>query len=133
MVIPYLNFSGRCGEALDFYERVFDAQDKQVMRYKDAPPNPAFPVPKEMEDYVLHAEMTICGTRMSFSDTQRGAVQGDMISLAVDFSTPEEVTGVFHKLKEGGEVLMDLAPQFFSPMYAMVKDKFGISWQIICR
>lgn len=78
MVTPFLNFSGRCGEALDYYEKVFNAQYKRVMQYKDAPPNPAFPVPEGMENYVLHAEMVICGTKVNFSDTQQGTVQGDM-------------------------------------------------------
>jgi len=43
----------------------------------------------------------------------------------------EEVIDTFNKLKEDGEVLMELSQQFFSPMYGWVKDKFGIGWQII--
>jgi uncharacterized glyoxalase superfamily protein PhnB len=56
-----------------------------------------------------------------------------MISLAADFATADEVVQTFHQLKEGGEVLMELSPQFFSPMYGWVKDKFSVSWQLICR
>lgn len=133
MITPFINFSGRCNEAITFYERVFNGQDKRIMRYKDAPPNPDFPIPDSMKEYVLHAEMTICGTKVSFSDTQQGIIPGNMISLAINFPTVDEVQDTFHKLKEEGEILMELSPQFFSPMYGWVKDKFGISWQIICQ
>ena len=133
MITPFINFSGRCNEALTFYEEVFGGQNKRVMRFKDAPPNPDFPIPEEMSEYVLHAEMSICGTNVNFSDTQQGVVTGDMISLAVDFPTVDEVKNVFNKLKVDGEVLMELSPQFYSPMYGWVKDKFGVGWQIICR
>jgi len=132
MITPFINFSGRCNEAIEFYEKIFNGQDKCIMRFKDAPPNPDFPIPEEMKDYVLHAEMVICGTKVMFSDTQRGVVPGNMISLAVNFPTEVEVRDIFNKLKEGGEVLMELSPQFFSPLYGWVKDKFDIGWQIIC-
>ena len=133
MITPFINFSGRCNEAIDFYEKVFNGQDKLIMRYKDAPPNPDFIVPENMKEYVLHAEMTIAGTRVNFSDTQQDVVYGDIISLAVSFPTIDEVKDTFNKLKEDGEVLMELSPQFYSPMYGWVKDKYGIGWQIICK
>ena len=31
-----------CSEALTFYEKALDGQDKRIMYYKDAPPNPDF-------------------------------------------------------------------------------------------
>jgi len=132
MITPFLIFSGQCSQAIDFYERVFNGQDKRIMRFADAPPNPDFPIPDAMRGYILHAEMTIAGTKVSFSDTQQGTVPGNIISLAVNYPTAEEVTKTFNLLKEGGEVLMELSPQFFSPMYGWVKDKYGIGWQIIC-
>lgn len=132
MITPFINFTGRCNEAIEFYEKVFKGQDKRIMRFKDAPPNPDSPVPEEMKNYVLHAEMVICGTKVNFSDTQQDVVPGNLISLAVNFPTEDEVRDVYNKLKEDGEVLMELSPQFFSPLYGWVKDKFGIGWQIIC-
>jgi PhnB protein len=131
MVTPYLNFAGQAAEAIDFYEKVFNGQDKRVMRYGEAPPNPEFPIGEEQKNLVLHGEMTISGTKINFSDTQESVDEGSMISLAADFKTKEEVRRVFDKLKEGGEVLMELAPQFFSPLYGWVLDRFGVSWQVM--
>ncbi len=133
MIYPFINFQGTAGQAIAFYEKVFNCNDKRVMHYSDAPPNPSFIVPDEMKNYILHAEMTICGTRVNFSDTQENISIGGNITLALEYETPDEVLKIFNSLKEGGEVLMDCKPQFFSPMYAWVVDKFGTSWQIICR
>lgn len=132
MVEPYLYLKGKCCEAIDFYETVFGGKDKQVMRFKDMPSNPEFPVAEEMKELVVHGEITLADTRFSFSDTNEDVVPGNLISLTIRLSTPDEVTKVYNKLKDGGEILMELAPQFFSRMYGWVKDKYGVSWQLIC-
>lgn len=133
MVVPFLNFNGKCSEAIDFYEKAFNGQNKLIMRYKDAPPNPDFPILDEMKELVLHAEMTMAGTRFSFSDTLSNVIPGNIISLAATFDTVEEVVSIFNQLKIGGEVLMELEPQFYSPMYGWVKDKYGVDWQLLCK
>jgi len=43
----------------------------------------------------------------------------------------DEVTRLFNELKEGGEVIMELGQAFFSELYGMVQDKFGVIWQIL--
>ncbi len=133
MIYPFLNFSGKANEAMAFYEKVFECSDKRVMRFSDSPPNPALPITDEIKDWVLHAEMTVCGTRVNFSDTQPNTHESGHITLSAEFETPEEVQKTYELLKEGGVVLMECVPQFFSPMYAWVVDKFGIGWQIVCR
>lgn len=131
MIEPYIYLNGNCEEAIDFYEKVFEGTEKKIMYYKDMPQNPDYPVPEVLKDKVLHAEMTIYGTRVSFSDIEEKVNPSLMISLAVRFSNPDYVVGTFNQLKEGGEVFMALGKQFFSPMYGWVKDKYGISWQLI--
>ena len=36
-VQPYLNFDGRCEEALDFYKQAIGAKVGMLLRFKDAP------------------------------------------------------------------------------------------------
>jgi PhnB protein len=43
----------------------------------------------------------------------------------------DEIKRIFEELKDGGEVLMELQQTFFSELYGIVKDKFGIIWQIL--
>ena len=133
MIEPYIYFNGNAKQAIDFYERIFKGEDKQIMYYKDVPENPEFKIPDSMRERVLHSEMTISSTKVHFSDAQNEMTPGNNISFAMQFDTPQEVRDKFNALKDGGEILMELAPQFFSPMYGWVRDKFGISWQLISK
>jgi PhnB protein len=134
MIVPFLNFEGQAAAAIALYETVFDVQNKQVMYFNDLPPNADMPIPAEIQNYILHSEMTICGAKVWIGDSpEGGVVPGTMVSLSVTYTTVEEVEAAFYKLKEGGKIMIDLAPQFYSPMYAMIEDKFGVVWSLICQ
>ena len=133
MIEPYLYFNGKCSEAIDLYERIFAGKEKKVLRYSEMPFNSDDPTVGEMGELIMHAEMLINGTRVNFSDIQEKAIPGNMISLAVRFSSSDEVVHVFNQLKDGGEICMELGQQFFSTMYGCVRDKYGIGWQLICE
>jgi len=66
-----------------------------------------------------------------FSDTFPGTpyTVGDNISLAVVGKDVDELKSAFGKLKEGGNVTMELQETFWSKCYGQVQDKFGIQWQ----
>ena len=57
--------------------------------------------------------------------------EGHEGTIDVFMNSVEEVETAFQKLKEGGEVIVELGPQFFSPMYGSIKDRFGVTWQLI--
>ena len=37
---------------------------------------------------------------------------------------------LFAALSDGGKVQMPLAKTFFSPLFGMVADRFGVSWMV---
>ena len=41
-VQPYLDFNGRCDEALEFYKKALGAKVGMVMRWKDSPDKSMF-------------------------------------------------------------------------------------------
>ena len=131
MILPTIHFPGNCNEAIEFYEKAFDVTDKQVSFYRDAPPNSGIAITDDMLDLVMHASITICGTKFNCSDTQKEIVPGNMILFNVFMETENEVRNAFENLKVGGNVLVDLGPQFFSKMYGSVVDRFGVRWQLI--
>ncbi|WP_312049062.1 VOC family protein [Exiguobacterium profundum] len=53
------------------------------------------------------------------------------ISYMVTFPTSEEVDTLWGELSEGAEVLMPLDTYDFSARYGWLKDKHGVSWQIM--
>ncbi|OAB25596.1 hypothetical protein PMSD_28025 [Paenibacillus macquariensis subsp. defensor] len=127
----YINFNGNCREAVTYYAQVFGTEQPHIMAFGDTPPDPAFPLPEEAKDLVMHARLNLSGSNVMFSDTFPGMhfVVGNNISLAVVTKDIDEVKSLFDKLKEGGKVSMELQETFWSKLYGSVVDKFGIEWQ----
>ena len=48
--------------------------------------------------------------------------------MSVSGTSNDEITAYWDKLKADGEILQALAPAGWSPLYGMLKDKFGITW-----
>jgi PhnB protein len=131
MISPAIHLPGTCNEAIHFYEKVFNATNKDIAYYHDAPSDPGFDINDDMKNQVMHASLTICGTPVNFSDSQDDINPGNMICLNVFFDTKDEVCRSYDMLKEGGKVIVELGPQFFSPMYGSIEDRYGVKWQLI--
>jgi PhnB protein len=128
-VEPYLFFEGRCEEALEFYRQALGAEVTMLMRFKESP-DPAM-YPPGAEDKVMHANLRIGNTTVMASDGRcegHAAFQGFALSLSL--TDKAEAQRLFTALSEGGEVQMPLAETFFSPLFGMVVDRFGVTWMI---
>ena len=130
-VQPYLFFEGRCDEALEFYRRTLGAEVTMRMRFKEGPPSQEGMLPPGAEDKVMHASFRIGDTTLLASDGRcsgQPTFQGFSLSLTV----PDEAVArrLFTALTDGGEVRMLLAKTFFSPLFGMVADRFGVSWMV---
>ena len=132
-VQPYLNFDGRCEEAVEFYRRALGAEVTGLIRFKDSPePHAPGMVPPGAENKVMHASFRIGDTTVMASDCHSGgrpSFQGFSLSLtAADVAEAERR---FASLADGGQVQMPLTKTFFSPRFGMVADRFGVSWMVI--
>ncbi|HEX6141967.1 MAG TPA: VOC family protein, partial [Geminicoccaceae bacterium] len=129
-VQPYLFFDGRCEEAVEFYRSVLGAEVEMMMRFKDNPEPPPDPTPGHA-DKVMHTSFRIGDTTVLASDGRcqgRPSFQG--FSLSLTTSGEAEAERLFAALSDGGEVQMPLGRTFFSPLFGMVADRFGVSWMI---
>ena len=48
--------------------------------------------------------------------------------VSVRGETAEEVTGYWDRLASGATILQPIGPAAWSPLYGMLKDRFGITW-----
>ena len=55
------------------------------------------------------------------------------ISMLVNCHSEEEVQSLWNKFLEGGSALMNLDKYPWSEKYGWVKDKFGLTWQLMYR
>lgn len=129
--VPYITLDGNTAEAVDFYLQVFGGKSKGVMRYGDMP-NPESPLPEEARNRVLHAEIEVEGNDLFFSDTFPGNPLsfGDQLAIGLLIADEPRLKAIYDRLSEGGHVSMELQKTFWSPGYAVVTDKFGITWQL---
>lgn len=118
-------------EAAEYYSEVFGTEKPQIMTFGEVPSDPKYPLPEEAKNLVMHTRLTLSGSNVMFSDTFPGMPfnVGNNISLAIVSKDMEEVKSLFHRLKEGGKVGMELQETFWSKCYGSVTDKFGIEWQ----
>jgi PhnB protein len=131
-VQPYLNFNGRCQEAIDFYKRALGAEVQMVMHFKDCPEPQQGMITPENKDKVMHAALKIGDSTVFASDGRcAGAANFQGISLSLDAKNEAEAKRLFGALADGGQVQMPLAKTFFSPSFGMVADRFGVNWMVI--
>ncbi len=132
VVQPYLFFSGRCEEALNFYQKAIGAKLGMVLRFDQSPD----PVPDGMlqpgfEKKIMHSEFTVGDLKLMASDGCNDKGRFDGFSLALSVTTEEDAHRVFDALADGGEVRMPLMKTFWSPCYGQVTDRFGVQWMVM--
>ena len=126
---PSLMFSGTCGEAFRRYASLFGGDIVLMLTYGESPAKSQ--VPDDWHEKVWFARLRaggldITGGDLASSETPSG------FSMVIDVANAAEADRVFAGLADGGEVLMPLQATHWSPRYGVVRDPFGIRWEINC-
>jgi PhnB protein len=132
-VEPYLNFDGRCEEAIQFYKSALGAEVTMLMRFKDSPEPPAPGMcPPGAENKVMHASLRIGDTTVMASDCHsQGKPEFKGISLSITAANDAEAERLFAAISNGGKVNLPLAKSFFSSRFGVATDRFGVTWMIV--
>lgn len=129
---PYLFFSGRCEEALAFYQQALDAKVLMKMHFSESPdPLPPGILQTGFENKIMHATFTIGRMTLMASDGCNDTAKFDGFRLALTVSSQECCEQAFNALAEGGTIDMPLEKTFWSPRYGQVTDKFGVGWMVM--
>jgi predicted 3-demethylubiquinone-9 3-methyltransferase (glyoxalase superfamily) len=111
---PFLWFDNQAEEAMNFYVSIFkNSKVLSITRYGDGGPIP--------EGTVMTAKFMIEGQEFVALNGGPQFTFSEAISFLVNCETQEEIDDYWEKLSEGGE---EQGPGW-------VKDKYGISWQIV--
>src|SRR5579864_3622732 len=113
-ITPFLWFDDTAEEAANFYVSLFkNSKIDAVSRYGDAGPGP--------KGKAMVVGFTLNGQQFSALNGGPMFKFTEAISFMVNCETQQEVDELWEKLSEGGE----------KGRCGWLKDKFGISWQII--
>ncbi len=120
-ITPSLLFTGsqygRAEEAIAHYSAIFkDVQQDGILHYGD---NEA----PEQVGKVKHAQIAFSGQKLMFMDSKQvhNVAFNEGVSFTIHCETQQEIDYYWDKLTEGGN----------ESMCGWLKDKFGVSWQII--
>src|SRR5690606_8575228 len=113
-ITPFLWFDDNAEEAINFYISVFEnSRIVNVSRYGDAGPGP--------KGTLVAASFVLAGQQ--FNDLNGGPLYKftEAVSFLVSCDTQEEIDKYWKVLSDGDE----------EQMCGWLKDKYGLSWQII--
>ena len=131
IIEPYLFFGGRAEEAIEFYKQALGAEVEMLMLFSDSPePVPQGVLQPGFEKKVMHASIRIAGNRIMLSDGVNDDSGFKGFSLSIALPTTSDVEKAFNALAEDGSVQMALGKTFWSPLYGMLTDRFGVSWMV---
>jgi PhnB protein len=129
MTTTHLNFRGQARDALASYQSVFGGHP-MVVTYKDAG---AVQNPAEADQVMWGQVTSDAGFSIMAYDvpSRLSYAPGEIpVFVSVRGDSADEITGYWDKLIEGATVIQDLAPSGWSPLYGMLKDKFGVTWAL---
>jgi PhnB protein len=126
----YVNYRGVCEQAFRFYEQHLGGKIMSMMSFKQLP-DPAN-VPEGREDDIVHARIEIADTVLMGADIPNAEpMRSAYLTLRVD--STEEAEKLYALLSEHGEVFMPIQESFFASRFAMLRDRFGTSWMLLCE
>ena len=125
--VTHLNFRGDARAALAFYQSVFGGQ-LTIVTYADAH---AVQNPAEAEQVMwgqVAAENGFCVMAYDVPSRLEWSAGEIPFFVSVRGADAEEIRGYWEKLAEGAAIVQALAPAGWSPLYGMLKDRFGVTW-----
>lgn len=118
-IIPSMLFVenqfGRAEEAIQFYSGIFkEASTNFISRYPEGDPN---------QGKILYSEFNLNGAEIIAMDGPGDHKYSfnEGVSLVIECDNQQEIDYYWNKLTEGGE----------KGMCGWLKDKFGVSWQVV--
>jgi len=126
-IVPFFWFANEAEEAVNFYTSCFNnSKVGTVTRYDEASAKAS----GQPKGSVLTASFQLNG--QEFIALNGGPVFKftPAISFFVNCETENEVSDLWEKFSEGGQVMMELSEYPFSKKFGWIQDKYGLSWQL---
>jgi PhnB protein len=133
---PYLVYNGNCEKAFNFYQKVFSGSDLYIARYKDTPEEAKKFFANAADEGVMHGTLklnentTIMGNDNADPSAKPSKSTSTDFYLYIDVEDPKEAIRIFNELAEAGTTILPIAQTFWSPLYGILIDEFGIYWKI---
>ena len=123
----HLNFRGDARPALEFYQSVFGGE-LVAISYQDAH-NVQDP---SQADHLMWGQLQgDNGIHLMAYDVPSSLPYDagvNSVFVSVRGKDADEISTHWNRLADGATIIQDLAPAAWSPLYGMLKDRFGVTW-----
>lgn len=133
----FLSMNGKAKEAVDFYKKHFNAEERLLVTYEDmAKRDSSLRLTDENKHYISHSVLSIGKTKVMLAeDTMDGKEKytvGNNTSLCIQSADLEEIEHFYKSLTtdERVRVIVPLSGNVFSKAYGIIEDPFGIQIQL---
>jgi len=126
-ITPFLWYDNNAEEAVNFYTSLFDnSKILTISRYDEA----GAKVSEQKPGTAMTVAFKLDGQNFTALNGGPHFKLNPSTSLFVYCESEEKIDLLYKKLSDGGFVMMPLDKYDWSPRYAWVQDKFGLSWQL---
>ncbi|MGN6112501.1 MAG: VOC family protein [Luteimonas sp.] len=132
-IVTSLSFRGQCREAFEFYAGVLGGRITAAFPYGEGPPE--MQGDAKYKDWLMHCwlevgDQALMGADMDEAWAPNIGKPKNGFDVTLHTCELDEARRWFDGLKEGGRVVMDFAPTFWSPGFGSLVDRFGIPWMV---
>lgn len=126
---PYINFRGKCREAMEFYRELLGGEIVQIFTYGES--TIAAEMPDGSGDGIMHSHLIAHGAELMGADgpPEHGEGTGN-VSVALNLDDVNEAERIFVGLAEGGGVGMAWQKTFWAEGFGMCVDRYGTGWLV---
>jgi len=127
-IVPCVWLDDQAEAAAAFYVVTFpNGRIAGVSRYPESMDNPT----RKPRGSVLTVEVELAGQRFSLLNGGPTFRPSPSISFFVHVAGPGDADRIYAALADGGEALMPIGTYPWSERYGWVKDRFGVTWQVM--
>ncbi|MAQ76788.1 MAG: VOC family protein [Aquimarina sp.] len=132
---PYIHFNGNAEEAFTFYKSIFGGEFAMVMRFKDMPSDPNYPIAEGEANKIMHIALPIGKSDILMaSDTPESMGKHNenetRSKISISAETKEEAYALYNGLSKDGTIEVPIAESPWGSYFGMFRDKYGIEWMV---
>lgn len=126
-VTPHLNFRGQARAALEFYRDALGG-DIVLVTYRDAGD---VQEPASADQIMWGQVASETGVRIMAYDVRPHMPYEQGVNSAfvsIRGTDQAEIEALWRGLTDGAEIIHEFGPSMWSPVYGMLRDRFGVVW-----